>query len=147
LKGKGIKVGTINYFTSDYITIGLNPDTLNYDEIEWIYDCIKEELNNYSFWYYKVTIEPGYYEGFSIRIESEYSYYDNYEEKQEVQKEITKIKNFLLDCVESGLCAVSPGWCTTYHDYDESRRRINKAIKEMRNEVKTARTWYNICKA
>lgn len=135
-------MGTINYFTSDYITIGVNPDKLDQNDIEWLYDCIKKELNKYSFWYYHVTIEPGYYEGFSIRIENNFPVaFDNFEEKREAQKEITQLKDFLLNCIEGGLCACFPGWCTGYLNYNDSRKKVSEATKEMRKEIASTPTW------
>ena len=149
-------MGTINYKTSDYITIGLKPydsddfidenGNTDYDEIsscyEADYDNIKYLLDKYNFYYYHITIEPGYYEGFSIDIENNFGLcYNDYESKREAQKEITQIKQFLIDCVNTGLCKVSPGWCTAYYNYYESIEAINEAIKEMREEVRTAPTY------
>ena len=148
-------MGTINYKTSDYITIGLKPydsddfidenGDIDYDEMsscyEADYDNIKYLLDKYNFYYYHITIEPGYYEGFSIDIENNFGlcHYD-YESKREAQKEITQIKQFLIDCVNTGLRKVSPGWCTAYYNHDESIKAISEAIKEMREEVRTTPT-------
>ena len=68
-------MGTINYKTSDYITIGYNCNNIDYDENEWYTDEIQYQFDElakrraaYNFYYFHVSIEPGYYEGFSIDI-------------------------------------------------------------------------------
>lgn len=117
-------MGTINYRTSDYITLGVKPYTIDeimndcgfieYARDEWridpedenaLYEAasreayeyyfddkanVKSIMNKYSFYYYHVTIEPGYYEGFSLNIENNYPVaFDSWEDKREAQKEIT----------------------------------------------------------
>lgn len=158
-------MGTINYNTSDYITLGLKPYS-NYDlendtelikELEeygesvedYIQRCyeddyynIEHELKKHSFYYFHIAIQPGYYEGFTLDIENNFSLcFDNYEEKQEAQKEITEIKKFLIACAGMGLVQCFPGWCTGYSDYKETLKAINEAIKDMRSEVKGIPTW------
>ena len=142
-------MGTINYFTSDFITIGYNLNNIDYDDqcySEFIQDDFNEVewmLNIEKFYYFNVALIPGYYEGFSIDIELNYKYcFDNYHDKIEAQKEITQIKKFLLDCINfCGCCAVSPGWCTKYAKKDESIKLLNEAIKEMRATVQAVPTW------
>lgn len=92
-------MGTINYKTSDYITMGARIQNYSdfendsyfleemkeeidrcglenviYSEIEENYNCdrlnVETYLNQHNFYFYHVTIEPGYYEGFSINIEN-----------------------------------------------------------------------------
>ena len=156
-------MGTINYRTSDYITIGARPydrnDFLNDEDFmneygeadidrfismyeEDDYYNIKTLLENHRFYYYHVTIEYGYYEGFSLNIENNFPVaYDDYIEKREAQKEITEIKQFLIDCVNSGMKQCFPGWGTTYLNREDSIKGINKAIKGMREEAKLTPTW------
>jgi hypothetical protein len=88
-------------------------------------------------------VEPGYYEGFSIDIEHNFTYcYDNWHEKRAAQKEITQIKKFLLECINDfECCAVHPGWCTGYDNYMETLKELDAAILEMRETVKTTPTW------
>ena len=150
-------MGTINYYTSDYITLGYNLsfdyegefDTFKeeqeqrYLDIEYTFEEIETILKKYDFYYYHVTIKPGYYEGFSIDIENNFPLcYDDCYGKNEAQKEITQLKNFLLECLNCGMCVVYPGWCTRYLDYNDSIKKIKNAISEMRLEVKTIPTWY-----
>lgn len=151
-------MGTINYGTSDYITIGYN---LNWDDsefetweemenekqldIEDMYTNIRAILNKYDFTFYHVVIKSGYYEGFYIDIENNFPYcYDSREDKREAQKEVTKLRAFLIECVNTGLVQVWPGWCTSYHTHIKSIEAIKTAIKEMRTEIKNIPTWYTL---
>ena len=140
-------MGTINYKTSDYITVGYNCNLIENDDdrifAEDDYFQVLNRINYLKLYYFHVEIEPGYYEGFSINIENNFPWcFDNSIEKQEAQKEITEIKAFLIECIEDFcLCAVSPGWCTTYFDRKESMKRIRAAINEMREEVKNTCTY------
>lgn len=162
-------MGTVNYKTSDYITMGIKPyDYADFDEDEikesygfdseedvqaCIYDLIqmyyeddlenaKSVLGRYSFYYYKVNIEFGYYEGFTLNIENNFGYcYDDYEAKLLANKEITQIKKMLIDLAGIGMVACYPFWYTDYEDYEGTLKCIKEAIKEMRAEVKTIPTW------
>lgn len=142
-------MGTINYKTSDFITIGYNCNNIDYDD-EFYHEIITDYYDQavyararYNFYYFHVSVEPGYYEGFSINIEHNFSYcYDSYEDKKAALKEITQIKKFLLECVNDfECCAVYPGGCTGYADYNTTLTEINAAIREMRDTVKTTPTW------
>lgn len=169
-------MGTINYFTSDYITLGVKPyETDNYIKDNDFMDFIKEEwnvntedenkvlkavneyintnyeadrenaeniLNKYDFYYFNVVLKPGYYEGFSLDIENNFGVaLDGWEDRREAQKEITQLKNCLLELAGVGLVACFPGWCTGYKDYNETIKAIKEAIKEIREECKTIPTW------
>lgn len=166
-------MGTVNYKTSDYITLGIEPlsvydlerDPDFMDEItecaaEWNMDIdeaiycyirdteeddqanIESELNKHKFYFYHIKIEPGYYEGFSLDIENNFPIaFNDWQEKREAQKEITEIKQFLLTCVDLGLCEVWPGWCTSYKDRPTTIQAVNEAIKEMREEARQTPTW------
>lgn len=150
-------MGAVNYFTSDYITLGYNlnmdyneEDFDSVDELEecrrWdmedSYEEIKAILEKYSFYYFHIVLKPGYYEGFTVDIENNFSVcFDDYREKQEAQKEITQIKAFLLECAGAGLVSVSPGWCTGYKNTPDTIQAIKDAIKEMREETKHTPTY------
>ena len=143
-------MGAVNYKTSDYITLGYNTNNIDYDDqyyddlINDEYDEIKFLLNKQYFYYFNVKLEPGYYEGFTIDIEHNYSYcYDNYTEKLQALKEITRIKQFLLYVINNfNINVVYPGWCTGYGDYKKTIAEINDAIIEMKNSVKNTPTYY-----
>ena len=142
-------MGAINYNTSDFITIGYNCNNIDYEDeyyheiITDYYDQTVQARARYYFCYFHVTVEPGYYDGFYIDIESNYHYfYNDYEEKRLALKEITQIRKFLYECVSDyECCAVSPGWCTTYYDYTDTLKKIDGAIMEMRKTVKATPTW------
>ena len=142
-------MGTINYGHNDYFNIGVNPanywdnDIFLDFEMDFDYNNIKSALDKYNFEYFTVTIEPGYYEGFSIDIEYNFSYcLDGWQDRRQALKEITGIYKFLLKCINDfGLVACSPGWCTSYYDYNESIKRLKQAIKEMRQAVQSTPTW------
>lgn len=142
-------MGTINYKTSDFITIGYNCDNIDYEDefysdiIQDYYDQTVYTRARYYFYYFHVSVEPGYYEGFHIDIEHNFNYcYDSHEEKRAALKEITQIKKFLLECINDFECvAVYPGWCTGYADYNKTLKELNAAIKEMRETVKNTPTW------
>ena len=142
-------MGTINYKTSDYITIGYNCNYIDYDDdfyndiISDYYEQVAQRLKDYNFYYFHITVEPGYYEGFSINIENNFPVcYDNYFDKIEALKEITILKKFLLKCINNyECCAVYPGWCTGYSDYNDSIRELKLAILEMRQDVKNTPTY------
>lgn len=148
-------MGTINYKTSDFITLGYNCNNIDYEDeccneiITDLYDQIAHRLTKYSFYYFHVSLEPGYYEGFSIDIEHNFSYcYDDHNEKRAAQKEITEIKKFLLECVNDFECvSVFPGWCTGYSDYKTTLEELNAAIREMRETVKNTPTWATLPKS
>ena len=166
-------MGAVNYFTSDYITLGTKP--YDYDDFandpdlleevkreveeyggtveeaiysyidgcyEADYDNISGEMEKHSFYYYHITIKPGYYEGFTLDIENNFGIaYDTWEDKRAAQKEITEIKAFLMECAGMGLVKCSPGWCTGYSDYAGTIKAIKAAIKEMRAEARSIPTW------
>ena len=142
-------MGTINYCTSDYITLGYNTNNIDYDDfycddINYEFDEIAALLRNEYFYYFHITLKPGYYEGFTIDIENNFKYcFDNYNEKLQALKELTQIKNFLLYIVDNfNISVVYPGWCTSYGNYKKTISEINNTIKNMRTEVKTTPTYY-----
>ena len=148
-------MGAINYKTSDFITLGYNTNNINYND-EFYYELINDEyeeikylLEEENFYYFNVTLEPGYYEGFTIDIEHNFSYcYDNYFEKLQALKEITQIKSFLLYIVNNfNVNVVYPGWCTGYGDYKKTISEIKSATKLMKSEIKNTPTYYKLKEA
>lgn len=143
-------MGTINYKTSDYITLGYNTHNIDYadefysDDIQFEFDEITALLKNEFFNYFHITLKPGYYEGFTIDIEYNFGYaLDDYREKLQALKEITRIKNFLFYIVDNfNINVVYPGWCTSYGNYKKTISEINDAIKNMRASVKQTPTYY-----
>lgn len=148
-------MGTINYGTSDFITIGYNCNNIDYDDeyyhefIQDYFDQIIYRLKDYRFYYFHVTVQPGYYEGYYINIEFNYSYcFDEYTDKRAAHKEITQIKAFLLECINDfECCAVYPGWCTGYADYNQSIKELDAAVKIMRETVTHTPTYNQLKKS
>lgn len=146
-------MGTINYFTSDYITLGVNCNDIESDDdfyfLQDDYEQIESILSGENFYYFNVRLRPGYYEGFSIDIEFNFSYcLDSWKDRREAQKEITNIYKFLIRCINAfNLCAVSPGWCTSYYNYNDTIKKLKQAIKEMRETVSNAPTWTQVSRA
>jgi hypothetical protein len=143
-------MGAINYKTSDYITLGYNTgnidyeDDIYYEEINFEYEEINALLKKEYFYYFHITLKPGYYDGFTIDIENNFDYcFNDYSEKLEALKELTRIKNFLIYIVDNfNINVVYPGWCTSYGNYKKTISEINAAIKEMKSEIKTTPTYY-----
>ena len=148
-------MGTINYKTSDFITLGYNCNNIDYEDefyheiIQDYYDQIAYRLKQEDFYYFHIELEPGYYEGYSLNIEFNFNVcFDNWEDKPAAQKEITQIKKFLLECINDFECvAVYPGWCTGYADYKRTLRELNGAIKLMRRVAKATPTYNQYIKA
>lgn len=138
-------MGAINYGLSDIINLGININKLNeedFDEVRYIYDDIKNILDDYNFYYYHVVIKEGYYSGFYLDIEANYYIYDSYLDKIDAQKELTQLKKFLLECAGAGLVVYTPGWCTGYYNFIDTKNAIKEAIKNERAVIKGAPTDY-----
>lgn len=155
-------MGTINYMTSDIITLGLRPYEpqdfeLDQDFMEdarerceengcslfdWIEGTINEYteddrqtaadiISKYSFEFFQVSIEPGYYEGFSVYISDDLpgEYWDK-DEREQALADAANLGDMLKELVNTaGLVEVWPGWCTTYHDTDRTLKDIRTTIK------------------
>lgn len=106
------------------------------------YNNIEQELKKHYFYYYHVAIKPGVYEGFALDIESNFSVaFDSWEDKREAQKEITEIKQFLIECASVGLAVYHPERETGCGDYNETITAINEVVEEMRRETIATPTW------
>lgn len=164
-------MGTINYGSSDIITLGVKPfelddylknpyfvewaqewaqngdfEELAYEQMERDYSFIAEIIQDiiddyFNLEYFKLSIDPGYYEGFTLKIASDIPYYfDDYNERKDALKEVTQLKRCLLRCANSGLIECFPGWCTGYHDKKETVKSIRNATKQLREEVSNTLT-------
>lgn len=132
-------MGTINYKTSEVITLSIEPyenDQDNYFIYENDQDNADIILDKYDFNFYNVTVESGYYEGLQIVIDRNFDRLNDYTEKLETQKELTRLKSCLIELAGVGFSATSPGWCTSYADYSETIKTIYQAVKEERNKIK-----------
>lgn len=147
-------MGAINYGTSEYITIGLEPYNTNdyifedgsvdYDAMSIDYDCDIENvrfiIDKYSFSFFDINIKYGYYEGFYLDINANFDFY-NWQDKKDALKEATQLKNMLIECCGVGLCEVWPGWCTTYMPYKESVNNIKAAVWHIKEDIKCTETF------
>ena len=167
-------MGTINYRTSDYITMGIYPQTewdFRDDEAEiienmltngyeeeditdnaytdYVYDLIasyeeddyyqtKEILEEYDFENFTLSIEAGYYQGFSLNIEYEHDGwdFDDIEDKNNAKMEVERVKECLKRLADIGLTACYPSWRTSYEDYDGTLAKIEEACAEMLEDIR-----------
>lgn len=152
-------MGTINYNSNKYITLGVNMITIyeeckeleindfHYcvdDEVETLWEEISNTLLKYTFEYFEVELVNGYYDGFYLDIKGkDYVFFDDTKEKNDTLKEATKLKELMLEVVENGLVACFPSWVTTYLDYNNSIKEINKAIKEIKKDIQAIPTYRN----
>lgn len=146
-------MGAVNYYTSDYITLGASDySEMEPDEAREAYACDMENalhiIGRQGFYYFHVNIKPGYYEGFTIDIENNFPVaFDFWQEKREAQKEITRLRRCLDELAGVGLVQCFPGWCTGYSDYNGTLQGIRQAVREMRQEVRATPTWAQYMKA
>ncbi len=144
-------MGTVNFMTSEYITIGLEPydsdDFLTEDgEVDYGYmeDQYREDfctfddaLSGYDFDFFDVRIEWGYYDSFCILIEHNWGdCFDWKEDREEAEKEVDPLEKLLLECIDLGMCEVWPGWCTKYRTREESIQAVKKAMEELRKAIR-----------
>lgn len=165
-------MGAINYYTSKFITLALipydfteteeyiknnyndfcidNPEDVTpdlvYDEINSYYTCAYDKakciIDKYDFYILDISIEAGYYEGYSINIKFDWLYFDDASEKRDAQKELTQLKNCLHELAGVGYVSCIPFWVMSYKNYDETIKDIDAAIKEARAEFQKMPTFY-----
>lgn len=160
-------MGTINYKTSDIITIGQYPydawdfehdpdfmeearrqseeygDSIDDIIYQTIADYTEDDrdhaesiIDKYSFDFFTVKIEPGYYEGFSIDITNDLpsEYYPG--ERTQATQEVNDLYDLLHELItDACLCEVWPGWCTKYQDQEHSLISLRKARRELIAEI------------
>jgi hypothetical protein len=146
-------MGTINYHTSDYITLAIEPYEMGEDEENFAYDYYDDDrmnivsvLDKYDFEYYRLTLENGYYEGFSLNIEAlhdEECLEDSYEKKA-ILKELTQVKRCLLELAGIGMVECFPSWCTAYRDYKQTVKSIRDTIASMKHDIENMPTKHNV---
>ena len=147
-------MGAINYKNNDYfISIGFDLDNFESDISDanyWacdMYDVIQDKIKKYNFYYYDVKLYSGYYDGFYLDIRLTWIFLDNYKEKQEANKELTQIKNFLLWCINNCCCvSYSANWITTYKTPKETIKLLKQAIKKEREKIKKLKTDRQVAK-
>lgn len=144
-------MGTVNYETSKYITLGLEPfDFSDYEdesgEIDYIarmndmdevWQDVERELSGCPSSYFRVSIAPGYYEGFSIDIDLSplFPFLFCEDDLQFAFREVVQIGAILLRLVKMGLVQCLPGWCTKYASESESKKAIAVAVRKMKESL------------
>lgn len=85
-----------------------------------------------------VLITPGYYSGFSVTVDIDtWKCFNDYNEKEPVMNDVKDIQEVLNKLVDSyNLNVVHPWWCTTWENYEESKKAIKKAMAELRRKIK-----------
>ena len=169
-------MGTINYATSKYITMGICPidrleleqDESFMEEMRWQVDeyggtldfAISDYINDsYGTDYRTIRNIMDKYRFNIFSVSLEWGYYegfyinigldyifDDWAEKREAQKEATALGNLLRECADNGMIECFPGWGTSYSNHVETLRAIAKAIKAMRKDIDKAPTFYTINK-
>ena len=137
-------MGTINYGTSEFVTVGAPDYNGNAEAYNTLEDWVNEKLSQYSFKYYDLNIEYGYYEGFYIDIRKNDSFYfldadDAKKTAPIIRNEIDSVINALKELCELGCCVVHPGWNTAYLNLEDSIKEIESAkymmISDLLEEV------------
>ena len=149
-------MGAINFGTLTNISrlaLVNEPETEEEQEEQYFYNYELEEtqaqLDKLNLYYFNLFIDYGYYEGFYLRIARENIpyIYNNSQEKAETLKELTAIKNILIELVKNGLLwGCYPSWVTTRLNTAETIKQIKiiiKALKEETKETYTSRTCKN----
>ena len=137
-------MGTINYGTSQFVTVAAPDYDGNMEAYNTLEDWVRDKLNQYNFEYYDLDIEYGYYEGFYINIMKNDSFYflDTLDAKETapiIRNEIDSVIALLKELCELGCCVVHPGWCTAYLNLEDSIKEIESAkymmISDLLEEV------------
>ena len=141
-------MGTINYKRSEIITLGYNTDNQideDFDEEdiqlqqEFDYEVSEEIVNKYTFKWFNVKIQYGYYDGYYLDLDKEYdinSFLEDYE-RDEIKEEINDLEELLNELVKNSQMNICyPFWCTGWEDYDNSLIKINEAINKLRKELR-----------
>lgn len=146
-------MGTINYRTSEYITLALPSLTLwdgaTDEDVrvaeESIYQDAKQVLDGYDLTYFRAQLLPGYYDGFCLDLEYNPPVaLDDATDKRRVQREVTQVGHMLRELVGVGLTVCRPGWCLWYGTRAEAMRAIREAVRAMREDVRRTPTWVTL---
>ena len=85
-----------------------------------------------------IHIKPGYYSGCSVTVDiDKWKYFDDWKEKELTLSEVKYVQELLNKLVDECMAVVYPGWCTTWLNYEESKKAIKKAMAELRRQIKS----------
>lgn len=142
-------MGAINFKTLTWrhslaiVNQQVTENELEEEYFDWDFETVEQELKKHDFYYFSLFIDSGYYDGFYLGIGEENTrwIYHNSQEKAEALKELTKIKNILLNLVKDGIVwGCYPSWCTKYLTEKETIKDIRTIIKELKEEIKASYT-------
>lgn len=131
-------MGTINYgrnrTNEGLLNIGLNlnrfcsPITIMH-HVEMMHEIV----DDYNGTWFKVNIEPGYYEGAWVSIEwdEDILFYNGPWSWEEVRSEIAYLNTMLQLLVNVGCVEYWPGWCMGYSTAPETRKAIIANVERL----------------
>jgi hypothetical protein len=131
-------MGTINYGSNctneGLLNIGLNLNRFNSPiTIMRRANMMREIVDDYNGTWFKVNVEPGYYEGAWVSVEwdEDILFYNGPWSFEEVRSEITYLNTMLQLLVNAGCVEYWPGWCTGYSTAAETRKAIIANVERL----------------
>ena len=131
-------MGTINYRSNrtneGLFNIGLNLNRFcSPITIMRRANMMREIVDDYNGTWYKVNVEPGYYEGAWVSIEwdEDILFYNGPWSFEDVRSEITYLNTMLQLLVNVGCVEYWPGWCTGYSTAAETRKAIIANVERL----------------
>ena len=136
-------MGTINYGSNctneGLLNIGLNLKRFSSPiTIMRRASMMQEIINDYSGTWFKVNIEPGYYEGawVSIKWDEDTLLYNGPWSWEDMRGEITQLNTMFQLLVNVGCVEYHPGWCMGYSTAAETRKAIIANVEHLYNYYK-----------
>ena len=131
-------MGTINYGRNStnegLLNIGLNLNRFRSPiTIMRHIEAMQEIVDDYNGTWFKVNIEPGYYEGawVSIKWDEDILFYNGPWSWEEVRSEITCLNTMLQLLANVGCVEYWPGWCMGYSTAAETRKAIIANVERL----------------
>ena len=131
-------MGSINYGRNQtnvgLLNIGLNLNRFRSPStIMRRAEAMQEIVNDYSGTWFKVNVEPGYYEGAWVSIEwdEDILFYNGPWSWEEMRSEIMCLNTMLQLLVNVGCVEYWPGRCTEYSTAAETRKAIITNVERL----------------
>ena len=131
-------MSSINYGSNctneGLLNIGLNLNRFNSPiTIMRRANMMREIVDDYNGTWFKVNVEPGYYEGAWVSVEwdEDILFYNGPWSFEEVRSEITYLNTMLQLLVNAGCVEYWPGWCTGYSTAAETRKAIIANVERL----------------
>lgn len=138
-------MGSINYGSNctneGLLNIGLNLNRFRSPiTIMRHADMMQEIVDDYNGTWFKVNVEPGYYEGawVSIKWDEDILFYNGPWSLEEVHSEITCLNTMLQLLVSVGCVEYWPGWGMKYSAAAETRKAIITNVERLYTYYKEA---------